>query len=201
MARIRTEEEKEAARQAAKQAKKDQWLREQEEKRPIHEKYMKDAIRQAKKAAALGEVPIGCVIVHDGQVIGRGYNRRNTDKSTLAHAEITATKRASKKLGDWRLEECTLYVTLEPCQMCSGAIVQARIPRVVVGCMNPKAGCAGSILNLLQVEAFNHQAELTTGVLEEECSQMMKSFFKELRKKQKMKKKEQESANMTEENP
>ena len=201
MARIRTEEEKEAARQAAKQAKKDQWLREQEEKRPTHEKYMKDAIRQAKKAAALGEVPIGCVIVHDGQVIGRGYNRRNTDKSTLAHAEITAIKRASKKLGDWRLEECTLYVTLEPCQMCSGAIVQARIPRVVVGCMNPKAGCAGSILNLLQVEAFNHQAELTTGVLEEECSQMMKSFFKELRKKQKMKKKEQESANMPEENP
>ena len=201
MARIRTEEEKEAARQAAKQAKKDQWLREQEEKRPIHEKYMKDAIRQAKKAAALGEVPIGCVIVHDGQVIGRGYNRRNTDKSTLAHAEITAIKRASKKLGDWRLEECTLYVTLEPCQMCSGAIVQARIPRVVVGCMNPKAGCAGSILNLLQVEAFNHQAELTTGILEEECSQMMKSFFKELRKKQKMKKKEQESANMPEENP
>ena len=114
MARIRTEEEKEAARQAAKQAKKDQWLREQEEKRPTHEKYMKDAIRQAKKAAALGEVPIGCVIVHDGQVIGRGYNRRNTDKSTLAHAEITAIKRASKKLGDWRLEDCTLYVTLEP---------------------------------------------------------------------------------------
>ena len=165
------------------------------------ERFMKEAIRQAKKAAALGEVPIGCVIVHDGQVIGRGYNRRNTDKSTLAHAEITAIKRASKKLGDWRLEECTLYVTLEPCQMCSGAIVQARIPRVVVGCMNPKAGCAGSILNLLQVEAFNHQAELTTGVLEEECSQMMKSFFKELRKKQKMKKKEQESANMPEENP
>ena len=170
-------------------------------KMTIEEHYMKEAIRQAKKAAALKEVPIGCVIVHDGQVIGRGYNRRNTDKSTLAHAEITAIKRASKKLGDWRLEECTLYVTLEPCQMCSGAIVQARIPRVVVGCMNPKAGCAGSILNLLQVEAFNHQAELTTGVLEEECSQMMKSFFKELRKKQKMKKKEQESANMPEENP
>ncbi|EEG90057.1 cytidine/deoxycytidylate deaminase family protein [Coprococcus comes ATCC 27758] len=98
------------------------------------------------------------------------------------------SKKASKVMGDWRLEECTLYVTLEPCQMCSGAIVQARIPRVVVGCMNPKAGCAGSILNLLQVEAFNHQAELTTGILEEECSQMMKSFFKELRKKQKMKK-------------
>lgn len=189
MARIRTEEEKEAARQAAKQAKKDQWLREQEEKRPIHEKYMKDAIRQAKKAAALGEVPIGCVIVNDGQVIGRGYNRRNTDKSTLAHAEITAIKRASKKLGDWRLEECTLYVTLEPCQMCAGAIIQSRIPRVVVGCMNPKAGCAGSVLNLLDVQAFNHQAEVKTKVLEEECSLMMKQFFRELRAKQKMKKK------------
>lgn len=189
MARIRTEEEKEAARQAAKQAKKDQWLREQEEKRPMHEKYMKDAIRQAKKAAALGEVPIGCVIVHDGQVIGRGYNRRNTDKSTLAHAEITAIKRASKKLGDWRLEECTLYVTLEPCQMCAGAIIQSRIPRVVVGCMNPKAGCAGSVLNLLDVQAFNHQAEVKTKVLEEECSLMMKQFFRELRAKQKMKKK------------
>lgn len=189
MARIRTEEEKEAARQAAKQAKKDQWLREQEEKRSTHEKYMKDAIRQAKKAAALGEVPIGCVIVHDGQVIGRGYNRRNTDKSTLAHAEITAIKRASKKLGDWRLEECTLYVTLEPCQMCAGAIIQSRIPRVVVGCMNPKAGCAGSVLNLLDVQAFNHQAEVKTKVLEEECSLMMKQFFRELRAKQKMKKK------------
>lgn len=176
MARIRTEEEKEAARQAAKQAKKDQWLREQEEKRPIHEKYMKDAIRQAKKAATLGEVPIGCVIVHDGQVIGRGYNRRNTDKSTLAHAEITAIKRASKKLGDWRLEDCTLYVTLEPCQMCAGAIVQARIPEVMIGCMNPKAGCAGSIYNLLQEPAFNHQVSLFKGVLEEECSQMLKNF-------------------------
>ena len=181
MARIRTEEEKEAVRQAAKQAKKDQWLRKLEEKRSTHEKYMKDAIRQAKKAAALGEVPIGCVIVHDGQVIGRGYNRRNTDKSTLAHAEITAIKRASKKLGDWRLEDCTLYVTLEPCQMCAGAIVQARIPEVIIGCMNPKAGCAGSIYNLLQEPAFNHQVSLFKGVLEEECSQMLKDFFRSLR--------------------
>ena len=190
MARIRTEEEKEAARQAAKQAKKDQWLREQEEKRPTHEKYMKDAIRQAKKAAALGEVPIGCVIVHDGQVIGRGYNRRNTDKSTLAHAEITAIKRASKKLGDWRLEDCTLYVTLEPCQMCAGAIVQARIPEVMIGCMNPKAGCAGSVLDMLHEDGFNHQAEVETGVLGEECSRMMKDFFKELREEGKRKKAE-----------
>jgi len=145
------------------------------------EKYMKAAIREAKKAWALGEVPIGCVIVHDGQVIGRGYNRRNTDKSTLAHAEITAIKRASKKLGDWRLEDCTLYVTLEPCQMCAGAIVQARIPEVMIGCMNPKAGCAGSIYNLLQEPAFNHQVSLFKGVLEEECSQMLKDFFRSLR--------------------
>mgnify|MGYP000261306954 CR=1 FL=1 len=105
---------------------------------------MKEAIRQAKKAWKIEEVPIGCVIVYQGKIIGRGYNRRTTDKNPLAHAEISAIKKASKVMGDWRLEECTLYVTLEPCQMCSGAIVQARIPRVVVGCMNPKAGCAGS---------------------------------------------------------
>ena len=152
------------------------------------EKYMKEAIRQAKKAYAIGEVPIGCVIVHDGKIIGRGYNRRTIDKNTLAHAELMAIKKASKKLEDWRLEECTMYVTLEPCQMCSGAIVQSRMTRVVVGCMNPKAGCAGSILNLLQMEEFNHQVELEIGVLEEECSQMMKSFFKELRDAKKAKK-------------
>ena len=149
------------------------------------EKYMREAIRQAKKAYALEEVPIGCVIVSGDKIIGRGYNRRTTDKNTLAHAELQAIKKASKKMNDWRLDGCTMYVTLEPCQMCAGAIVQARIKRVVVGCMNPKAGCAGSILNLLNVEQFNHQAELTTGVLEEECSEMMSGFFKELREKQK----------------
>lgn len=145
------------------------------------EKYMKEAIRQAKKAYALGEVPIGCVIVYDGKIIGRGYNRRNTDKNTLAHAEITAINKASKKMGDWRLEDCTLYVTLEPCQMCAGAIVQARITRVVMGSMNPKAGCGGSILNILEMPAFNHQVDVTRGILEEECSHMLTSFFKELR--------------------
>lgn len=158
------------------------------EQRKTDEKYMRQAIAQARKAFKLDETPIGCVIVHDGKVIGRGYNRRNTDKSPLAHAEITAIRKASRKLGDWRLEECTLYVTLEPCQMCAGAIIQSRIPRVVVGCMNPKAGCAGSVLNLLDVKAFNHQAELTTGVLEEECSALMKGFFKELREKKKKEK-------------
>ena len=187
MARIRTEEEKEAARQAAKQAKKDQWLREQEEKRPIHEKYMKDAIRQAKKAKALDEVPIGCVIVYEDKIIARGYNRRNTDKNTLSHAELNAIRKASKKLGDWRLEGCTMYITLEPCQMCAGAIVQARVSRVVIGSMNPKAGCAGSVLNILQMDRFNHQVELTKGVLQEECSTMLSEFFKELREKKKVK--------------
>ena len=159
------------------------------EQRKIDEKYMREAIRQAKKAYKLDETPIGCVIVYDGKIIGRGYNRRNTDKSPLAHAEISAIRKASKKLGDWRLEECTLYVTLEPCQMCAGAIIQSRVTRVVVGCMNPKAGCAGSVLNLLDVKAFNHQAELTTGVLEEECSALMTGFFRELRERKKMQKK------------
>ena len=169
------------------------------EKLTEDEKYMKEAIRQAKKAWKLEEVPIGCVIVHEGKIIGRGYNRRTTDKNVLAHAEIQAIRKACRKMGDWRLEDCTLYVTLEPCQMCAGAIVQARIPRVVAGCMNPKAGCAGSILNLLQMPEFNHQAELTTGVLEAECAELMKGFFRELREKQKRKKeKEKEQKEETE---
>ena len=149
---------------------------------------MKEAMKQAKKAYALGEVPIGCVIVYQNKIIGRGYNRRNTDKNTLSHAEITAINKASKFMGDWRLEECTLYVTLEPCQMCSGAIVQARIPHVVIGCMNPKAGCAGSVLNVLQMPEFNHQVEITKGVLEQECSDMLTTFFKELRVRNKAEK-------------
>ncbi len=157
------------------------------------EKYMKEALRQAKKAAALGEVPIGCVIVYEDKIIGRGYNRRNTDKSTLSHAEITAIRKASRVIGDWRLEDCTLYVTLEPCQMCSGAIIQARIPRVVMGCRNPKAGCGGSVLNILQEPAFNHQAQITEGILGEECSKMLTDFFKELRIRNK---KEREEARM-----
>lgn len=152
------------------------------------EKFMREALKQAKKAYALRESPIGCVIVHEDKIIARGYNRRNTDKSTLAHAEIIAIRKAAKKLGDWRLEECTMYVTLEPCPMCAGALVQARIPRCVIGCMNSKAGCAGSVVNLLQMEGFNHRVEITTGVLEKECSDMMKSFFKELREEAKARK-------------
>lgn len=154
----------------------------------LHEKYMRAALQQAKKALLLGEVPIGCVIVHDSKIIARGYNRRNTDKNTLSHAEITSINKASKKIGDWRLEDCTLYVTLEPCQMCSGAIVQARIPQVVIGCMNPKAGCAGSILNLLEMPAFNHQVQVTRGILEAECSTILKQFFKDLRVRNKLEK-------------
>ena len=154
------------------------------------EKYMRAALQQAKKALLLGEVPIGCVIVYEDKIIARGYNRRNTDKNTLAHAEITAIRKASRVIGDWRLEDCTLYVTLEPCQMCSGAIVQARIPNVVIGCMNPKAGCAGSILNILEMPEFNHQVQVERGILEEECSAILKQFFKDLRIRNRLEKKQ-----------
>ena len=152
------------------------------------EKYMKEAIRQAKKAGVIGDVPIGCVIVYQDKIIARGYNKRNKMHTTLAHAELLAIQKASKALNDWRLEDCTMYITLEPCQMCAGAIVQARIPKVVVGAMNPKAGCAGSIINILQMKQFNHQVELVTGVLEEECSVMMKEFFQMVREKKKQEK-------------
>ena len=159
------------------------------------ERYMKEAIRQARKAYALREVPIGCVIVCGDKIIARGYNRRNTDKNTLSHAELNGIRKASRKLGDWRMEGCTLYVTLEPCQMCAGAIVQARIDRVVIGTMNPKAGCAGSVLNLLEMEGFNHKVQVTRGILEEECSKMLSDFFKELREekaRKKLKEKEEQ---------
>ena len=144
---------------------------------------MRAALKQAEKAAALSETPIGCVIVKDGAVIARGYNRRNTDGSTLAHAELAAIRKACRKTGDWRLEGCTMYVTLEPCQMCAGALVQSRIDEVVIGARNPKAGCAGSVLNLLQVPAFNHQVKITDGILEEECRDLLQEFFRELRQK------------------
>lgn len=146
-----------------------------------HNKYMDKAIALARRAYANGDVPIGCVIVYDGKIIARGFNKRNLKKTTLAHAELLAIEQASRKLGDWRLEECTMYVTLEPCQMCAGAIVQARIPEVVIGCMNPKAGCAGSIINLLDMKEFNHQVNVIKGIRQQECSGMMKKFFRELR--------------------
>lgn len=179
------EESKSAKRAANRLRRKQQKEAEAESQRLLQEKkdekYMRAALQLAEKAAKLGEVPIGCVIVHQDKIIGRGYNRRNTDKSTLSHAEITAIKKASKAMGDWRLEDCTLYVTLEPCQMCAGAIVQARVARVVMGCMNPKAGCGGSVLNILEMPAFNHQVNVTRGVLEAECSEMLSGFFRTLR--------------------
>ena len=153
------------------------------------EKFMREALKQAKKAYALEETPIGCVIVYEGRIIARGYNRRNTDGNTLAHAELTAIRKAAKVIGDWRLEGCTIYVTLEPCPMCAGAIVQARIPECVIGCMNPKAGCSGSVINLLDMQGFNHQVRIKRGVLEEECSELMRSFFRELRQRDREKRK------------
>lgn len=153
----------------------------QEAARKQDEAFMEEAMEEAKKAAAIGDVPIGCVIVKDGTILSRGYNRRNADKTVLAHGEIRAIEEACRKLGDWRLEDCTLYVTLEPCPMCAGAIVQARIPRVVMGAMNKKAGCAGSVLDLLHQKGFNHQVETEKGIMGEACSAMMQQFFEELR--------------------
>ena len=151
------------------------------------EKFMKAAITQARKAYAIDEVPIGCVIVQNDKIIARGYNRRNIDKNTLAHAELSAIRKASKKTGDWRLEDCTMYVTLEPCQMCAGAIVQSRMKRVVIGSLTAGSGCAASILSLLQMQQFNHRVDITRGVREEECSQMLSQFFRELRERKKRK--------------
>ena len=155
---------------------------------------MKEAIRQAKKAAALNEVPIGCVIVYEEKIIARGYNRRIVDKNVLAHAEIAAIRKACRKIGDWRLEGCTMYVTLEPCPMCAGAIIQARIPKVVMGCMNPKAGCAGSVLDMLHQPGFNHQVETEAGLLGEECSGLLKNFFKALRQARELSRKMEREA-------
>ena len=153
------------------------------------EEYMKIAYRLACKAYKKGETPIGCIIVKDEKIIGKGYNLRNSKKDALMHAEIMAIRQACKKTGDWRLEDCTLYVTLEPCPMCAGAIVQARIPTVVMGVTNPKAGCAGSVLNLFDVDGFNHKVSVRSGVCSEECAALMKDFFKELRSTKKGKKK------------
>lgn len=147
--------------------------------------FMQESLKQAKKAYDIGDVPIGCIIEYQGKIIARGYNRRNADKNTLAHAEIIAINKACKKIGDWRLEQCTMYVTLEPCPMCAGAILQARIPKLVIGCLNPKAGCAGSILDLMHIEKFNHQVDVT--LLDDDlhiaCKELMQSFFKKLRNK------------------
>ncbi len=145
--------------------------------------FMSEALKEARKAFELDEVPIGAVIVHNNEIIARGYNRRNTDKNPLMHAEIIAINDAAKVIGDWRIEDCTIYVTVEPCPMCSGAIVQARIPNVVYGAPNPKAGCGGSVINLLQMEKLNHRCSVKSGVLEDECRAIMKEFFSRFRKK------------------
>lgn len=145
------------------------------------EKYMKEALKQARKAMAIGEVPIGAVIVYQGKIIGRGYNRRNTDHTTLSHAEITAIRKAGKVIGDWRLDGCTLYCTLEPCPMCAGAIEQARIDRVVIGARSDKSGCCGTLLNIVANEKLMHQSEVTWDVLQEPCQALLKQFFRDLR--------------------
>ncbi len=149
------------------------------------EKFMKLAIEEAKQAEAIGEVPIGAVIVHKGKVIATGHNKRETTERTLSHAELIAIERANEVIGSWRLEDCTIYVTLEPCPMCAGALVQSRMKRVVYGASDPKAGCVGTLMNLVTDERFNHQVEWTKGVLEEPCRLLLTDFFKQLRQRKK----------------
>ncbi|SFK12744.1 tRNA(adenine34) deaminase [Halobacillus dabanensis] len=149
------------------------------------EYYMKIAIQEAKKAGAEGEVPIGAIIVKDNEIIAHGYNQREHSQLASSHAEFIAIERANKHVGSWRLEECTLYVTLEPCPMCAGAILQSRIPRVVYGAKDPKAGCAGTLINLLNDDRFNHKSEVLTGVMEETCGEMLTQFFRNLRSRKK----------------
>ena len=151
----------------------------------MHEAFMALAVEEAEKARKIGEVPIGAVIVHDGRVIARGHNLRETSQNPLTHAEVLAIDRASAVVGSWRLEACTLYVTLEPCAMCSGAIIMSRIPHVVYGARDPKGGTVDSLMRLLDEPRFNHRAEVTSGVLEDTCSNLLTSFFKNLRKKHK----------------
>lgn len=147
--------------------------------------YMREALVQADEAERLGEVPIGAVIVKDGVVVAKAYNLREINQQAIAHAELLAIEKACKALGTWRLTGCTLYVTLEPCPMCAGAIVQSRIERVVYGATDPKAGCAGTLMNLLNEARFNHQTIVESGVLEEECSQRLIAFFRKLRERKK----------------
>lgn len=159
-----------------------------ESDRFTHEYWMRLAIEEARKAEAIGEVPIGAVIVRGGEIIGRGYNLRETTHDATAHAEMIAIREASERIGAWRLLDCTLYVTLEPCPMCAGAIVQGRVPLVVYGTPDPKAGCAGTLMNLLQEPRFNHRTELIEGVLQEECAALLSDFFRGLRQRLKERK-------------
>jgi len=147
----------------------------------MNRRLMKEALKEARKAYEAGEAPVGAVIVKDGKVVSRGRNEREAKKDPTMHAEITAIRKASRKLDTWRLNECDMYVTLEPCAMCAGALVQARMRRLYVGTADPKAGAAGSVVNLLQVGKFNHQVEVEYGLLEAECSEILKDFFRKLR--------------------
>jgi len=158
----------------------------------IDEHFMKLAIEEAVKAEAIDEVPIGAIIVHNGEIIGRGHNTREVSQQTLSHAELYAIAQANEVIGSWRLEECTLYATLEPCPMCAGAILQSRIPRVVYGAKDPKAGCCGTLLNLLGDCRFNHESEVVAGVLEEACSALLTNFFRKLRVRKKSERKRAE---------
>lgn len=153
----------------------------------IHEKFMKEALRQAKKAEQADETPVGAVIVYGGRIIARGYNKRETKQNALCHAEISAINKACRKLGSWRLTGCDMYVTLEPCPMCSGAIVNSRIDRVFFGAYDKKAGCCGSAADLFQKGMFNHLPEITGGIMERECGSILTEFFKRLREKRKNK--------------
>lgn len=147
----------------------------------MEEKFMREAIKQAKKAASIGETPVGAVIVQDGKIIARGYNKRETKKNALMHAEIIAINKACKKLGGWRLPRCDMYITLEPCPMCSGAIINSRIDNVYFGAYDKKSGCAGSTVNLFENGMFNHSVNIVGGIMENECAQILSSFFRELR--------------------
>ncbi len=147
------------------------------------EKFMKEAIKQAKKAYDKEEIPVGAVIVKDGKIIARGYNKKEEKKDTTQHAEIIAIQKASRKMGAWRLQDCEMYVTLEPCAMCTGALIQARLKRVYIGTMDPKTGACGSVLNLLEDYKFNHKVEVETNIMQKECEKILKDFFKYLRSK------------------
>ncbi len=174
-------------RQALREARAANRMAEEQQRRfdtlKKDETYMAEAIKLAEKAMKAGEVPIGCVIVKDDQIIGKGYNRRTALKSVFGHAEMEAIKEASKIVGDWRLENCVMYVTLEPCQMCAGAVIQSRIPRVVIGARNMKAGSCGSIIDLFHVQKFNHQVHTVFGVCEKESGALLEEFFRTLRER------------------
>ncbi len=160
--------------------------------------FMREALKEAQKAYDQAEVPIGAVVVLNGEIIGRGHNLREKEQDATLHAEIKAIRQANQHLGSWRLEDCELFVTLEPCPMCSGAMILARMKRVVFGAFDPKAGTAGTFMNLLQDSRFNHQVEVEQGILEDECKEILQTFFKGLRERNKQRKQEAKQAQLSE---